>query len=204
MKKLLLILLAIGMSIYIAPLVVAQTPDGTTPAEESVCDGLEGAAYGLCVAYCEAQDCDLVSNTSQDTQSCQSLRKNYAKKTGGAIPPCDVPVACCICSSGGQNPAGQVCEEIPLSQCIARQGLPIGAPGQYGCAQVSCPLATDKPSCLLPVNNQFNVIPNYINGISDTCLPFGRPEPPCPRGPRLCTFLGGVLVAPLPGVPKCP
>lgn len=37
----------------------AQTPDGDTPAEETVCDQLIGGTpglYGLCVAYCEAQD----------------------------------------------------------------------------------------------------------------------------------------------------
>ncbi|MGI9330105.1 MAG: hypothetical protein ACR2QB_05260, partial [Gammaproteobacteria bacterium] len=39
--------------------VQAQTPDGETPAIEDVCDGLIGGTpglYGLCVAYCEAQD----------------------------------------------------------------------------------------------------------------------------------------------------
>ena len=39
----------------------ASTPDGMTPAEESVCDELHEATpglFGLCVAYCEAQDCD--------------------------------------------------------------------------------------------------------------------------------------------------
>ena len=37
----------------------AQTPDGETPANEGVCDQLVGGTpglYGLCVAYCEAQD----------------------------------------------------------------------------------------------------------------------------------------------------
>lgn len=40
---------------------VAQTPDGQTPAEETVCDplkadGVSKGLYGLCVAFCEAQD----------------------------------------------------------------------------------------------------------------------------------------------------
>jgi hypothetical protein len=32
------------------------TPDGSPPAEETVCEdaGLMGAAFGLCVAFCEA------------------------------------------------------------------------------------------------------------------------------------------------------
>lgn len=39
----------------------AQTPDGTTPANEGICDGLQtdgvtSGLYGLCVAYCEALD----------------------------------------------------------------------------------------------------------------------------------------------------
>ena len=45
---------------------MAETPDGTTPANETVCDGLKTNAtpglYGLCVAYCEAQDLDIVGD----------------------------------------------------------------------------------------------------------------------------------------------
>lgn len=40
---------------------LAQTPDGETPANEGVCDELVGKTpglYGLCVAFCEAQDAD--------------------------------------------------------------------------------------------------------------------------------------------------
>lgn len=41
--------------------VAAETPDGQTPAEETVCDplrddGITKGLYGLCVAFCEAQD----------------------------------------------------------------------------------------------------------------------------------------------------
>jgi hypothetical protein len=45
----------------------AKTPDGETPAEESVCDDLTRATpglYGLCVAFCEAQDCELTINAT--------------------------------------------------------------------------------------------------------------------------------------------
>jgi len=63
------------------------TPDGAPPAEETVCEdaGLMGAAYGLCVAFCEANDCEL----NPDTQACQVLRSNYAKITGGFVFPCE-------------------------------------------------------------------------------------------------------------------
>ena len=51
--------IALG-SLLTAP-VIAQTPDGQTPAEETVCDpikadGVTKGLYGLCVAFCEAQD----------------------------------------------------------------------------------------------------------------------------------------------------
>ena len=57
----LLAILTVGI-LAVAPPVLAQTPDGETPAEESVCDALQGGTpglYGLCTAYCEAQDADI-------------------------------------------------------------------------------------------------------------------------------------------------
>jgi hypothetical protein len=67
------------------------TPDGQPPAEEQVCDnaGLYGAAYGLCVAFCEANDCD-AQTTQPDDRSCSSLRKNYLKHTGQLFFPCEI------------------------------------------------------------------------------------------------------------------
>lgn len=45
-------------------LCAAQTPDGSSPNSEGVCNGLQETAprlYGLCLAYCEALDCELLS-----------------------------------------------------------------------------------------------------------------------------------------------
>jgi hypothetical protein len=63
------------------------TPDGSPPAEETVCEnaGLRGAAYGICVAYCEANDCD----TFPDAKACSQLFDNYVKLTGDEAPPCE-------------------------------------------------------------------------------------------------------------------
>lgn len=63
------------------------TADGATPAEEQVCEdaGLLGAAFGLCVAFCEANDCDL----TPDAVACERLRENYAKITGELSFPCE-------------------------------------------------------------------------------------------------------------------
>ena len=63
------------------------TRDESPPAEETVCDdaGLVGAAYGLCVAYCEANDCEL----DPDAQECHRLRANFEKITGSTSLPCE-------------------------------------------------------------------------------------------------------------------
>jgi hypothetical protein len=65
------------------------TPDEQPPAEEIVCDPaaeLRGAAYGLCVAYCEANDCPI----QPDKQACDVLLKNFTRITGEDDIPCAV------------------------------------------------------------------------------------------------------------------
>jgi len=51
---------------------LAQTPDEETPAEEVVCDGEVGAAFGLCNAFCEAMDCDSDSPRASE-QACDRV-----------------------------------------------------------------------------------------------------------------------------------
>ena len=53
--------LVLALSVYPVNAVAKKTPDGMTPAEETVCDqlkadGITKGLYGLCVAYCEAID----------------------------------------------------------------------------------------------------------------------------------------------------
>jgi len=63
------------------------TPDEQPPAEEQICDpaaGLRGAAYGLCVAYCEANDCE----TQPDKHACDVLLSNFTRITGDTSVPC--------------------------------------------------------------------------------------------------------------------
>ncbi|MCK4706549.1 MAG: hypothetical protein KAT90_13810 [Gammaproteobacteria bacterium] len=57
----------------------ATTPDGQTPANEGVCNPLQGGTsglYGLCVAYCEAQDL----NTLDKNPPSLRILANYNKK----------------------------------------------------------------------------------------------------------------------------
>jgi hypothetical protein len=66
-----------------------KTPDGQTPAEESVCDGEVGAAFGLCNAYCEAMDCES-SHPHASKKACKKVRNLYIKVTGFDLP-CAIP-----------------------------------------------------------------------------------------------------------------
>jgi len=57
-------ILATGALLVAGGVCLAQTADGSPPSDESVCSVLHDATpalFGLCVAYCEALDCDLIS-----------------------------------------------------------------------------------------------------------------------------------------------
>ncbi len=75
---------------------MASTPDGETPANEGVCDPLRGGTpglYGLCVAYCEAQDLNSFDKEPPRTK----ILENYNKKKQAGDPdmPCiQVPCPC--------------------------------------------------------------------------------------------------------------
>lgn len=73
-------LMGLAVLIGLAGNVNASTPDGETPANEGVCDVLQGhtpGLYGLCVAYCEAQDLDLVGEKETPNNK---ILANYRKK----------------------------------------------------------------------------------------------------------------------------
>ena len=76
---------------------VASTPDGETPANEGVCNVLQGGTpglYGLCVAYCEAQDLDIVGDKETPNNK---ILANYRRKMAVDDPdmPCiQVPCPC--------------------------------------------------------------------------------------------------------------
>lgn len=98
MKNLILTIVATGLlgSLAIMPPATAKTPDGKTPAEETVCDVLRDATpglYGLCVAYCEAHDAELISPTGKmaelNTPNKRILRNyNRKKKKSDPAMPC--------------------------------------------------------------------------------------------------------------------
>jgi hypothetical protein len=81
------LILASFLFLFSTGAVSAKTPDGMTPSEESVCDIYNDKLYGLCVAYCEAMDCGDPYQRATN-QACESVEKNFMKKSGGQLPAC--------------------------------------------------------------------------------------------------------------------
>lgn len=91
---------------------LASTPDGSTPAEETVCDplkadGITKGLYGLCVAFCEAQDFADVSDATTDAELIDLMKGapsgkilaayNRKKSTTDPGMPCIVETSSCPC-----------------------------------------------------------------------------------------------------------
>jgi len=119
---------------------VAMTPDGMTPAAEDVCDELIGATpglYGLCVAYCEAQDCDAeAAHSGQCTRTPPSepVLRNYNRK----MQPGDPSMPCLAPPTSPGVPAACPCwteEEIAniqVTSCNFGEDNVVLAEGSYG------------------------------------------------------------------------
>lgn len=93
------------------PLTPATATRTATPAGAmGFCAELEGAAFGLCNAFCNAQACHL----NPDQPSCDELRRNFERQTGSSVFPCedmtptgptatatDTPSVPCMCDCDG-------------------------------------------------------------------------------------------------------
>jgi hypothetical protein len=99
-------LLWVTVLLLVAATGYAQTPDGETPANEGVCDDLMWATpglYGLCIAFCEAQDCEPDFSLDNPFENCrpssERLLRNYDRKKGPGDPdmPCIAPPPFCPC-----------------------------------------------------------------------------------------------------------
>ena len=104
MDKKIIILLFIFIFVF-AVTANAQTPDGMTPAEETVCDSLAGASFGLCNAYCEAMDCDS-DNPQASEVACEKVRDGFLR-IQGTEPPCLVA----NCTDNSSCESDQYCEK---------------------------------------------------------------------------------------------
>ena len=86
-----------------------RTPDGATPAEESTCDDLKYGTpglYGLCIAFCEAHDCEpdllLDDPFSVCKKSDRKILDKYRSKMRDGDP--DMP---CMPNPGGPGGGGE-------------------------------------------------------------------------------------------------
>ncbi|MDH3614316.1 MAG: hypothetical protein OEU90_03340 [Gammaproteobacteria bacterium] len=98
---------SVAMVILVVPMALAQTPDGDTPAEETICnalkdDGVTKGLYGLCVAFCEAQDHAAVTNPITEVGldallaavPSGSILEAYNRKKNRANNPLDIDMPC--------------------------------------------------------------------------------------------------------------
>lgn len=110
-------LILAGLVSFAAPPLLAQTTDGLPPSEEDVCDSLLGGPaglFGLCNAFCEAQDCDEYP-VDEQPRSCQQLLRNYLRQSDGVDPPC--LAAACPCWTMDQLAAGTLLPSPVLAFC---------------------------------------------------------------------------------------
>jgi hypothetical protein len=119
--------LLLGMTALTSP-AIATTPDGTTPPNEGVCDvlmadGVTKGLYGLCVAYCEAQDLDMIDKEPPSTK----ILANYNKKKQASDPDMPCVHTGCPCWTDAQidNITGDLmasCLRLPYSMTDPRLG----------------------------------------------------------------------------------
>lgn len=97
-KAIKLAVFALLASVVMISSVMAATTDASTPANQGVCDGLKVSGitpslYGLCVAYCEAQDLDTYDKEPPSTKILDNYNKR--KLTSDPAMPCVKPTCPC-------------------------------------------------------------------------------------------------------------
>ena len=109
----------------------AQTPDGLTPAAEDDCDIVKGGTpglYGLCVAYCDAQDNDLPIDTSDPNNQPTPASSRILEKYRGRMTASDPDMPClnspCPCwENNDVNTVGSLGGEPLVCQVTADANL---------------------------------------------------------------------------------
>jgi hypothetical protein len=122
--------LLFGMTLFNST-AIALTPDGETPADtpanEGVCDvlmadGITKGLYGLCVAYCEAQDLDQLNKEPPNTK----ILDNYNKKKQATDPGMPCVATGCPCWTDEQlalivSDNTFTCSRLPFSMTDSTQ-----------------------------------------------------------------------------------
>ena len=189
MKKLKVVMVAAALTAFIAAPVMAQTPDGLTPANEDVCDELIGATpglYGLCVGFCEAQDCeanyDFASGEVTFDPSCKPssnrLLENYNKRAQPGDPPMPcVNVVEAECRCWTQSELEQVADNVTEfcgAPLLGFDAVLIGIDGSGGVtdAAIADTIAFGEPACFYLENTPtlvFLILPLELEELL-TCI----------------------------------
>lgn len=160
------------------------TPDNLPPPMEDICDMTTGAANGLCVAYCEAMDCDS-DYPNAGHKACTKVSDNFIKLTG-EIPPCD---RVCPCweedalenvTAANQSQFSS-CPGIDIPYLIQNSEISNGVEG--GFAADPAGEVFGDPVCLTRDLSPFILIVDEAQAqycadqISDRCAAIGTPIP---------------------------
>jgi len=152
-----------AMLVFVGAAIYAQTPDEETPANEGVCDDLMGATpglYGLCIAFCEAQDCDPDFSLDDPLENCnpssEKLLRNYNRKKTELDP--DMPCIKEPCPCWTQEELESLAWPSPSDQYAECRSPAQSYPGDYwrivndsSCYYHRTPISIDI--CTSPLRN---------------------------------------------------
>ena len=110
--------IAVFSVLMLAGSVFGKTPDGKPPSQETVCDMEQGAAFGLCNAYCEAMDCTDPNQHASDT-GCEQVKANFFKHTGRTLP-CETT---CPCFAAHQLFADIASQAVKVDRCVFNDNM---------------------------------------------------------------------------------
>jgi len=106
---------AFGFVLFACLVLFGQSVNARTPAGESVCDGLKKAKRGICVAYCEAMDCDSPHHKASN-RACQKKVRRWSRIAGDVPLPCNESAA--ILMTKAVNASADSDFEIPVGDPV--------------------------------------------------------------------------------------
>jgi len=137
----------------------AQTPDSFTPAVEEACTKYEGegARHGLCIAYCEAQDCEATKDSNPSCSSIVESFISYSVKKGYVKGPKEKPTISCKVTACTPEDA-QLCGGRERDCDITGDGVceQICSATFEGFSQKNEPLCSVAPACKKCVGEKGN------------------------------------------------
>lgn len=160
------------------------TPDGLPPVLEAVCDGTTGKANGLCVAFCEAMDCDSAAPQA-NAAACNKVAARYTQITGETLP-CLRPCPCWEAAELQIITAENVELDGPFISCDAGDPfeLLIGTDFEPGLASTIFDVSVTPAVCFVSTPERgfgIRITPAQAAAckeqISDRCAAIGFPVP---------------------------